>query len=154
AHEGTFYGKHVTVAPQVVVRKLATPLLLDGLAVSNTSPCLGEPVEVKVSLDASLDGSGAGADATSCIQAVVGPRQFVQVRDATGPRLVYASVHTADGRADTATVPVTLQDCGPAPGGAPPIALHFWPALSDRNAIELVVHDYDANGHEIPASGP
>src|SRR6185295_15498926 len=56
-YRGTFYGKHVVVGPQVVVQKLPTPMLVDGVTVSNTTPCVGEPVEVEVSLAAGLAGA-------------------------------------------------------------------------------------------------
>jgi PKD domain-containing protein len=153
-YQGTFYGRHVVVWPQVTVRKLPTPMLVDGITVSNTAPCIGEPVEVSVALDPSLDNNGAGPGATTWVQGVVGPHQFVQFRDAPGPRTVYATVYAPDGRADFTSVPVTLQRCAPQPGSAPPIALHFWPALSNRNVVELMVHGYDGNGHEVPSSGP
>jgi len=153
-YEGTFYAKQVIVGPQVIIRKLQTPMLLDGISVSNTTPCIGESVEVSVSVDPSATGSGGSSSSTTWIQGVVGSRQFVQFRDAAGPRLVYATVYAADGRADFTSVPVTVQRCAPAPGAGAPIALHFWPALSNRQVVELMVHDYDADGHEVPVSGP
>ena len=149
AYQGTFYAKHVVIGPQITVQKLPTPMLIDGVTVSNTTPCTGEPVEVLVSLGAGNTLPGA----TTWIQGVVGTRQFVQFRDAPGERTVFATVTTPDGRADFTSVPVTVQRCDPPPGAGSPIALHFWPALRKPNIVELVVHDYDANGHEVAASG-
>jgi len=145
---GTFYARHVVVDPLITVQKLPTPMLIDAVTVSNTNPCVGEPVEVVVSL-----GAEAGAGATTWIQGVVGSRQYLQFRDAPGARTVYATVTTPDGRADFTSVPLTLQSCGSQPGAEPQIALHFWAGLRKPNVVEFVVHDYDANGHEIPAAG-
>ena len=143
---GVFYGKRVLVNPGATVRAVPTPLLVGGIAVSNTTPCAGDTVEVTLM-------SANDPLATPWIQAVVGGHQFVQF-GVPGPREVVGAVFTTDGRADAAVVPVTVQQCAPPPGSAPPVALHFWHALSSPNVVEMVVHGFGSNGLEVPNVGP
>jgi hypothetical protein len=147
-YEGTFYGKNTVVGKDVTLRKIATPALIDGITASNVLPCVGDPVEVVVTPAA------AAAKATVWIQGVVGGRQILQFRDAAGPRAVFATALTPDGRADFSSVPITLQHCAAKPGATAPLALHFWHGLRKPNVIELMVHDFDDNGHETSVSGP
>jgi hypothetical protein len=145
---GIFYAKRVVVKEGVIVEGLKTPLLVDGLTVSKTATCIGEQTEV------SLDTGGAGSGATSWIGGVVGNHQFVEFSDAPGPRTIWASVYTPDGRADFATIPIAVKECAPQAGVAPPIGFHFWGALAKPNAVEFMVHAFDANRHETPPVAP
>jgi hypothetical protein len=147
AYQGTFYGKHVVIGPGVAIHGLATPFLLDGVKVSDTTPCIGESVKV------SVDTSYADPAATTWIQGVVGSRQFLQFSGSPGTRLVWAAIYAADGHADFTSVPVTVRDCPPLPGTAPPIALHYWAALRKQNVVEFIVHKYGATGDEVPFTG-
>ena len=143
SYSGNFYGQHVVLAPGVTVHQIATPFLLNSVAVSNTTPCVGQETEVTV------DGAGAGAGAILRINGIPGGHQFVQFAGAPGKRLVAATVVTPDGRADSTTVPFTVQQCTPAAGTIAPVALHFWPTPNRVNEVEFMVHDYDAHGQEV-----
>jgi hypothetical protein len=142
-YSGNFYAEGVWVAPNVIVQEIATPLLAASVSVSNTTPCVGEGTEVTV------DASDAGPGATTRINGMPGSHQFVQFAGAPGPRLVVATVVTPDGRADSTTVPITVQRCTPAAGDLAPVALHFWPTPNQVNEVEFMVHDFDAHGVEV-----
>lgn len=147
-YNGTYYGKDVVIQPGVTIIEVPPPLLIDTLTVSNTSPCVGQNTEVTVSVP------GAGPGVTTMINGVVGSHQLLQFSDASGPRMIYATVYTSDGRADFMSVPITVQHCTPPAGSPPPMALHYWGATGMRYGVEFVVHAYDSNFHEIPATGP
>jgi hypothetical protein len=147
SYHGNFYGQQVVVASGVTVQEIATPLLGASLSVSNTTLCAGQPTEV------TLDATDAGTGARTWINGIPGSHQFLQFQGAPGSRLVFASIVTPDGRTDFTSVPVTVQACTPAAGAPPPVALHFWPTPDHPNAVEFMVHDYDANGFEVTPSG-
>jgi hypothetical protein len=141
---GTFYGKELSVEPGVTVREVPPPLLIDNMSVASTTLCVGQSTEVKVDAS-SIPG------ATVRINDVVGSRQFVEFHGAPGLRVVYATVFTADGKADIATVPVTVQSCPPTTGAAPPVALHYMHAYSTANVIDFIAYGFDGNGLETRA---
>jgi hypothetical protein len=148
SYSGNFYGQQIVMAPGVTVQQIATPLLIDGLTVSNTTLCVGQQTEVTFSA------GSAGAGAQTWINGTPGTHQFVQFAGAAGPRTIFASVFTPDGRADFTSVPVTVQQCTYPAGTAPPVALHFWPTPTKVNDVELMVHDYNSGGFEVLPTGP
>jgi hypothetical protein len=148
-YTGAFYGKDVLLEAGVTVKQATTPFLLGGITVSTTTPCVGQAVK------ATVDSSGAGSAATTWINGVVGPNQYLQFSGAPGNRLVTATVFTPDGHADSITTPITLKSCAAPPGAAPPIALRFGPApLSTPNVVEFSVRTYGANGFEFQPPTP
>ncbi len=137
AYEGLYYGKSVSVDSHVTVRGIQSPVILGGINVPNTTPCVGQPAEVTV------DDSAAPPGSVTRIQGVVGNHHFVSFTGAPGPRTVYAAVFTPDGRADFVHVPVTVQQCAPQPGQASPIAFHSWHSLQGPNVLEFSVHSLE-----------
>jgi len=147
SYRGTYYGNDVVIKPGVMVTKVPTPLLIDGLTVSNTAPCVGQETEVTLSAP-----SLPGADIR--IQGLPGSHQFVQFDGAATKRMIFATVITADGHGDFASVPIQLQQCTPAAGSAP-VALHFWEDTSGKpNLVDLHAGTYDGTGQQIPIQGP
>ncbi len=147
SYQGVFYGKDVLVGPRVTVRRIPTAVLVGGLTVSNTDLCVGQQAEVSMTTAADAQGP-----MTTWIQGTAGAHQFVDFAGFPGPRWVYASVFTPDGRADSTRVQVNVQTCAAAP--VPRIGLHFGPALGKPNVVELMVHAFDANGFETLPTGP
>ncbi len=148
-YEGTFYGRKVTVGPGVTVKKLETPFLIGEVKVDKSAVCVGELAEVSL-----VSGGPTAPGTTPRIMGVVGDHQFVAFSGAPGPRVVYASIVTSDGLADFVDVPITVDRCATPPGGAPPVALHFWGAQGIPNAVELSVRGYGQGGHEVTLEGP
>src|SRR5437868_12880531 len=87
-------------------------------------------------------------DVTTRIMGVVGTRQHVQFAGIPGDRFIFATMVTADGRADFASVPVTITPCA-APVVAP-ISLHFHGARSRPDFVDFSVTTYDERGVEVP----
>ena len=143
---GVFYGRNLQVDAGARIRALASPLLVGGIAVSTTTPCAGDEVEVTLSVP-------GDPTATPWIQDLVGSHQFVQF-GAYGTRQIVGSVLTTDGRADWVTVPIDVQQCAAAPGAPPPLALHFHAAYGQQNTVEFVVNAFNASGAEITMTTP
>lgn len=145
AFHGTYYGKDVVVKPGVTVTQVPPALLIDGLSVTPTTVCAGQPAEVKLK-------AAGGAAVVPRIQGVVGDHQFVQLGGVPGTLFVFATVVTADGRADFADVPVTLQDC--AQPAVAPVQLHYWGARGKPDVVDLSVSTYNADGVEAVITAP
>jgi len=144
SNEGTFYGKDVTVGPNITIKKLGTPFLIGELKVGKTDLCVGEQTEV------SLATTGAPGTTTR-IMGTPGDHQFVQFANAPGNRLVYATVETADGKVDFVQIPVTVRAC---PEEKPTVAMHFWGDGGNPNGVEFMVRRHDEKGHEAPVAQP
>ncbi|MCL2726291.1 MAG: PKD domain-containing protein [Polyangiaceae bacterium] len=144
SNEGTFYGKDVTVGPNITIKKLGTPFLIGELKVSSDDICIGEQTEV------SLTATEPGA--TTRIMGVVGNHQFVDFAHIPGPRTIYATVETADGRADFVSIPINTRACAETPTSR--VALSFRGAGGALNSAEFMVRGYDDKGNYVDVVRP
>ena len=144
SNEGTFYGKDVTVGPNITIKKLGTPFLIGELKVSNDDICIGEQTEV------SLTATEPGA--TTRIMGVVGDHQFVDFAHIPGPRMIYATIETADGRADFVSIPINTRACAETPTSR--VALSFRGAGGALNSAEFMVRGYDDKGNYVDVARP
>ena len=148
-YEATVFAKSVRIGPGVTIKRVETPFLIGELKITKTTACVGDDIEAALSAGTQ---STAPAEITTRIMGVVGTRQHVQFGGIPGDRTVFATAVAADGRADFASVPVTVVSCT-APA-MPPVALHFWGSRKKPDIVDLSVSTYDADGREIPLSDP
>lgn len=145
-YEATVFAKRLTVGPGVTVKKIETPFLIGELKIAKETLCAGEQTEVTLST-----GAPTVPGVTPRIMGAIGTRQYVEFSGAPGPRTVFATLTTSDGRADHVSSPVQVQQCG-ASDAATRVHLHFKGARGIPNGAELAVFQYDTNGHPVPVT--
>lgn len=107
AHQGWFFAKNIIVRPNAVVRHRWTTSMIDKITISDSTPCMGQPITVEAVL-----AYGMSAPQVS-IGGIPASKNSMVFRTNPGPRLIPISV--ADGtRTETMTAHIDVQDCSVA----------------------------------------